>query len=158
MPSGGDWALHRGGAIFVEGAEDVAFKQCHFEQLDGNAVFWSGYTRWAVGRSAPRSTQLLTVLSATFCTWILTSRRCEVSNSSFVYIGDNAVAAWGYTRPLKGQPELDGLAKGPGIDGTGGEQPRQNRMTGCIVREIGFNERQSSAFGQFKSCQVHGAG
>ena len=29
MPSGGDWALHRGGALFVEGAERFAALEKH---------------------------------------------------------------------------------------------------------------------------------
>ena len=43
IPAGGDWALHRGGALFVEGAEKLAIDQCSFTLLDGNAVFFSGY-------------------------------------------------------------------------------------------------------------------
>lgn len=41
VPSGGDWAIHRGGAIFVEGAEEVAIKNCWFDSVGGNAVFFS---------------------------------------------------------------------------------------------------------------------
>ena len=34
--SGGDWSIHRGGAVFVEGAQDVHISQNHFDQVDGN--------------------------------------------------------------------------------------------------------------------------
>ena len=48
MPSGGDWALHRGGAVFLEGTEGTAIKGCLFKRVDGNALFVSGYNRGAV--------------------------------------------------------------------------------------------------------------
>ena len=35
VPSGGDWALQRMGAVFVEGAEDVTVDTCLFTRLDG---------------------------------------------------------------------------------------------------------------------------
>lgn len=65
------WALHRGGAIFLENTEKVHIDSCGFRDLGGNAVFLSGYTR-----------------------------NISVSNSTFAYIGENAMAAWGYTRDL----------------------------------------------------------
>ena len=48
VPSGGDWALHRGGAVFLEGAENATVADCAFTDLDGNALFLSGYTRGVV--------------------------------------------------------------------------------------------------------------
>ena len=45
VPSGGDWGLYRGGAIFVEGAEDITIQHNTLTRLDGNGVFVSGYTR-----------------------------------------------------------------------------------------------------------------
>jgi len=114
--------LHRGGALFFEGVSKAAITQCRFEQLDGNAVFLSGYTH-----------------------------NVEVNNSTFAFIGDSAVALWGYTN---GESK-ENLPSGVGIDGTSGEQPRFTSMIGNIVREIGFNERQSSAFAEFKACQSH---
>jgi len=134
VPSGGDWALHRGGGLFIESAEDVTLHQCRFEQMDGNAVFLSGYTRGV-----------------------------EVSNSSFQFIGDNAMAAWGHTSTGSTTGNTTGssgatptqtlqMPPGAGIDGTSGEQPRGTRVIGNFVRDIGFNERQSSAWGEFKAC------
>jgi hypothetical protein len=121
IPSGGDWALHRGGAVFLEGVERVTVDQSEFSLLDGNALFLSGYTRGVV-----------------------------VANSTFTYIGDNAVAAWGYTAELPGQDH--GLPAGTGIDGTNGNQPRATKMVRNLVAEIGLNERQSSAFSEAKAC------
>ena len=42
VPSGGDWGLYRGGAIFIEGAEDVTIQHNTLTRLDGNGVFVSG--------------------------------------------------------------------------------------------------------------------
>jgi hypothetical protein len=40
-----DWRIYRGGAIYVEGAEDIVIEDCFFDQLGGNAIFMSGYNR-----------------------------------------------------------------------------------------------------------------
>lgn len=40
-----DWAIYRGGAVFLTGAEDVALLDSEFDQVGGNAVFASGYNR-----------------------------------------------------------------------------------------------------------------
>ena len=40
-----DWRIYRGGAIYVEGAEDAVIENCFFDQLGGNAIFMSGYNR-----------------------------------------------------------------------------------------------------------------
>ena len=41
----GDWAIHRGGAIFLEGAENCTVTDCNFEYLGGNGIFMSSYNR-----------------------------------------------------------------------------------------------------------------
>ena len=43
--AGGDWALDRIGAIFLQGTENVVMDSCMFDRLDGNGVFVSGYNR-----------------------------------------------------------------------------------------------------------------
>ena len=81
-------------------------------------------------------------------------RNATIANSSFSFIGDNAVALWGYTSEESGKPSHN-LPAGTGVDGTGGAQPRYTLMLGNIVREIGLNERQSSAFSEAKACLSH---
>ena len=125
IPSGGDWALHRGGALFVEDAENVTVEQCSFTLLDGNALFLSGYVRGAA-----------------------------LLNNTFAFIGDNAMAAWGYTT-AGSAPTAAKLPPGTGYDGTGGQQPRGTQVFGNLVREIGLNERQSSAWSEAKACESH---
>eukprot|EP00966_Prymnesium_polylepis_P319834 7376258-Prymnesium_polylepis.2 len=122
VPSGGDWALHRGGAVFVEGATNFSAQGCTFEHLQTNAVFLSGFTRNAT-----------------------------IVDSRFEYLGESAVALWGYTRDVVGAPP-GRLPEGVGIDGDGGEQPRGTTFAGNLVANIGLTERQSSAFGEFKAC------
>ena len=41
----GDWAIHRGGAVYIEGAENCTVEDCSFEYLGGNGVFMSSYNR-----------------------------------------------------------------------------------------------------------------
>lgn len=43
--TGGDWALQRTGAVFVEGTEGFTIQDSNFTRLDGNAVMISGYHR-----------------------------------------------------------------------------------------------------------------
>ena len=42
VPSGGDWGLYRGGAVFLEGTEGCSVVHCSFVRVDNNAVFVSG--------------------------------------------------------------------------------------------------------------------
>ncbi|MRI01305.1 hypothetical protein GH721_12255 [Kriegella sp. EG-1] len=62
----GDWAIHRGGAIYLEGAENCTITDANFEYLGGNGVFMSSY-----------------------------NRNNTVSNSRFYHIGESAVALVG---------------------------------------------------------------
>jgi len=41
----GDWSIHRGGAVFIEGAEDCVVADCFFDAVGGNGVFISNYNR-----------------------------------------------------------------------------------------------------------------
>jgi len=68
VPSGGDWALERDGAVFAEGADGLRVTGCAFARIDGNAVFLSGYNRRAV-----------------------------IERNDFAWLGQSAVAAWGRT-------------------------------------------------------------
>ncbi|KAL3936175.1 MAG: hypothetical protein SGBAC_008457 [Bacillariaceae sp.] len=67
-PSGGDWALHRGGAIHLEGTENVTIVDSKFLRLDGNAIMLGGYCHGT-----------------------------HISRSEFSWIGNGAIATWGDT-------------------------------------------------------------
>jgi hypothetical protein len=45
IPSGSDWSIHRGGAVFMQGTRDCAVDSCFFDAVGGNAVFVSNYNR-----------------------------------------------------------------------------------------------------------------
>ena len=111
VPSGGDWALYRGGAIFVEGAENITVEKNLFKRVDGNGVFLSGYTRDVV-----------------------------IDANEFVWIGDCAMAGWGYTT-------MDG-------DGTAGEQPRRTTISNNVAHELGVFQLQSSMWFQAKCAET----
>lgn len=40
-----DWTIYRGGAILIEGAENISIENCNFKYLGGNGVFVSKYAR-----------------------------------------------------------------------------------------------------------------
>lgn len=44
-PSLGDWTIHRGGAVYMEGTEECEISDCTFHQVGGNAVFLSNACR-----------------------------------------------------------------------------------------------------------------
>lgn len=67
-PSGGDWALHRGGAIFLENVYNINIQRCIFRRLDGNAIFLSRRTR-----------------------------KVRICRNTFEWLGENAIATWGDT-------------------------------------------------------------
>ena len=68
----GDWAIHRGGALYFEGAENCRIEDCRFEYLGGNAIFFSGY-----------------------------NRRNTVTHCRFFHIGDTGVAFAGLPKAVR---------------------------------------------------------
>lgn len=44
-PLRGDWCVVRSGAVFAENAEDCSIENCIFQNIGGNALFFSGYHR-----------------------------------------------------------------------------------------------------------------
>jgi len=44
-PSLGDWTIHRGGAVFFEGAEECSVEMCYFDAVGGNGVFINNHNR-----------------------------------------------------------------------------------------------------------------
>jgi hypothetical protein len=110
-PSGGDWALERSGAVLLEGCESCEVKWNSFHHLDGNAVFLSGYNRDTL-----------------------------IYNNVFVWLGQNAIASWGY---------LDGETMSNMTNsGLGGLQPRRTLIERNWVHEIGHIQKQSSFYFQ----------
>jgi len=72
-PSGGDWSIHRGGAVFLDGAIRITIERVKFDQVGGNGVFLSNH--------------------------VVNS---SVLDCDFFRTGDTAVAAVGSTRGVNG--------------------------------------------------------
>eukprot|EP00041_Stephanoeca_diplocostata_P042079 m.10090 g.10090 ORF g.10090 m.10090 type:complete len:895 (+) comp7208_c0_seq1:114-2798(+) len=67
------------------------------------------------------------------------NRHASIHRNEFHLIGDNAIAGWGKTDEW---------------DGRGGDQPRFTSITDNFIHELGYFEKQSSAWFQAKSCQT----
>ena len=73
VPSGGDWGIHKGGALYIEGVDGFLLQNCLFFSPGGNAIFLSNYVRNAV-----------------------------IKGNEFVYVGDSAIAAVGESDLIDG--------------------------------------------------------
>ena len=111
-----DWTLQYSAALVLQGTVNTTVDSCIFERVDGNAILILGFNRYAT-----------------------------VQNSEFAWIGDTAIASWGFTTGVSG-------LHGVGWDGTDGNHPRHNQILGNIAREIGIWQKQSSFYFQAKSC------
>jgi hypothetical protein len=105
-----DWALHRGGAVFIERTVNTTVQGCLFKRVDGNAAFLSGY-----------------------------NRNVSITDNEFVWIGDSAMAGWGYTKD---------------DDGTDGDQPRDTYLARNYAHELGVFQLQSSMWFQAKTART----
>ena len=127
LPSGGDWALQKQGAVTLVGTKSISIEDCLLTRLDGNAIFIGGY-----------------------------NRNMSIARNVFSYIGDSAMAAWGDTSAnLNGNGTLTvpgGYKVGP--DGRGGEQPRGTVVRSNIAHDIGIWQKQSSMWFQAITTQT----
>jgi hypothetical protein len=48
VPSLSDWAIHRGGTVFLQGAHDCRIENCWFDAVGGNGVFVNNHNRGIV--------------------------------------------------------------------------------------------------------------
>jgi len=115
MPSGGDWALQRNGAITVEGTERLAISDSQFTRVDGNAINVNGYNRDLV-----------------------------IDSNDFSWIGDSCIALWGHTGTCLNENCSKEVPYKVGPDGRGGEQPHHTRISRNVARELGIWQKQSS--------------
>ncbi len=119
----GDWAIHRGGAVFFDGAEDCGITDSFFDQVGGNAVLASGY-----------------------------NRRLTVEGNQFVGAGESAVAFVGSPEAVryyqtwetigeweKDRADLD-LAPGPKTS----DYPAESLVRNNIIHDIGVYGKQTA--------------
>eukprot|EP01060_Flectonema_neradi_P040482 TRINITY_DN9233_c0_g2_i1.p1 TRINITY_DN9233_c0_g2~~TRINITY_DN9233_c0_g2_i1.p1 ORF type:complete len:805 (+),score=170.65 TRINITY_DN9233_c0_g2_i1:44-2458(+) len=118
VPSGGDWALQRDAAVFFEGATNSEVRGCTFTRIDGNGLMFSKYNRDSI-----------------------------VSRCEFEWIGDSAMAAWGYTDEQSQNGTIGWDARDLLI-------PLNTTIEETIVREVGVWEKQSSAWFQAKTSRT----
>ena len=120
LPSGGDWALHKGGAITAVGVRGLRIESSLFARIDGNAIYLGGYARDVV-----------------------------VDGNEFVWIGGTAIASWGDTSTaLDESGRRKPLADPIGPDGRSGEQPRGTVIANNLAHEVGIYQKQSSFYFQ----------
>ncbi len=128
--SRGDWAIHRGGAILLEGAEDCRIEDCDFDTVGGNAIFLSNY-----------------------------NRRVAVRACRFFHTGESAVALVGSPAAVRNyqtwddqdlhrRPWISDVSK---IDPTPGprtpDYPADCLIENCLMSEIGdFGKQVAGVF------------
>jgi len=114
----GDWAVHRGGAAYLAGAEDCRIEDCLFEQCGGNGIFVDGY-----------------------------NRRVEITGCLLHNLGDSAVCFVGspgavreyqtWSRAVAGVEDLE---PGPKSD----DYPAGCAVRDCIMHDVGVFGKQTS--------------
>ncbi len=113
-----DWAIYRGGAVFLTGTENISILDTEFDQVGGNAVFVSNYNRGTLVKG------------------------CHIHDagaSGVCFVGDpNAVR-----EPLFEKGGKHDLTK---IDRTPGPRtnnyPKDGVVADCLIHGIGIVERQ----------------
>ena len=103
----------------VEGTEHVHIDGILMTRLDATCIFLNGYNRHTV-----------------------------VQNSDSEWLGENAIAAWGYTTGM--EEVLPGYCP----DARNGDQPRFTTIRNNLVHEIGICKNQSSMWFQAQTCQT----
>ena len=136
MPGGGDWAIHRGAALLVEGSEQLLVQNCTFERVDGGALMLSAYNRDAT-----------------------------IRQNEFLSIGESAIALLGNTSfpPSFAASWPESVSSsiplpigfGPEGGGARGPQPRGTTIVHNWAEAVGVFEKQTSFVTQFKSCRTN---
>lgn len=115
-----DWTIHRGGAVFLSGVQDVGLLDCVFDQVGGNAIF--------VDRHARR----------------VAVRGCHIQDpgaSGVAFVGDPGAVR----SPLFEYSQTQDLAV---IDRTPGpmcdDYPADCAVEDCLIHGVGRVERQAA--------------
>jgi hypothetical protein len=114
-----DWAIYRGAALFVNGAEDCMIEDCQIDQVGGNAVFINNYNRR------------------------ITLRACQIARaggSGVLIVGDPA-ACHNPVNWDKGN-ELANINRTPGPKTN--NYPAECLIDDCLIHDIGQIEKQTA--------------
>ena len=124
-----DWAIYRGGAVFLRGAVGCVIEDCDFEHLGGNGIFVSGYNRDVTVRGC-------------------LIRECGASGVALV--GEpkavrSPMFSWGPGNPWSGgRPQLEiheiDRTPGPLTD----DYPARCLVKDCLITRTGRLEKQSA--------------
>ncbi len=116
-----DWAIYRGGAVFLTGTENVSILDSEFDQVGGNAVFINHYNRRALVKGCHIH---------------------DAGGSGVCFVGDPAAVR----NPLFEYAQKNDLSK---IDRTPGPKtdnyPAESAVEDCLIHGIGRVERQPAA-------------
>lgn len=115
-----DWTIYRGAAVLLTGTEDCAISSCEFDQLGGNAVFFSNYNR----RSS---------VTGSYFHDLGASGVCFVGNPSAV-----RNPLFNYTSPANSYSSIDKTNNGPQND----DYPADCLVENCLITGIGRVEKQ----------------
>lgn len=119
--SRGDWAIHRGGAVFMEGAEDCSIQDTSFDSIGGTGVFMSGY-----------------------------NRRNAVTGCHFHHCGESAVCVVGLPSSVRMYQTWDTMERGqmPARDDRPGpkspDYPEECKIDNNIMHNIGVYGKQTA--------------
>jgi hypothetical protein len=115
-----DWAIYRGGAVFLEGTEDCALEDCFLDQVGGNAIFVNNYNR----RVAVRGCHI-----------------AKAGASGICFVGDPQAAR----NPLFNYQQIN---KWEDLDRTPGPRtenyPADCRADDCLIHLTGRVEKQTA--------------
>ena len=113
-----DWAIYRGGTVFLTGTENVSILDSEFDQVGGNAVFVNHYNRRTLVKGCHID---------------------DAGGSGVCFVGDPAAVR----DPLFEYAQTNDLTK---IDRTPGPQtdnyPAESAVEDCLIHGIGRVERQ----------------
>ena len=115
-----DWTTYRGGAVFVNGAEDIRIENCEFDQLGGNSIFVNNYNRR------------------------ITVKSCYIHNSGangVAFVGDPATVRSPLFRYGKQDYTNIDLTPGP----IGDNYPQDCLLEDCLITMTGRDEKQTAA-------------
>jgi len=113
-----DWGIYRKGTVFMQNAENITIKNCNFDQIGGNGVFFSGYNRNSV-----------------------------VFNNLFTDVGASCICLFGLKSSIRCYPtNFDN--PGPCDDWTPGpktcEYPAYITISNNMMNRLGIFEKQTS--------------
>ena len=115
-----DWTVYRGGAIFVEGAEDCYIEDCSVEQVGGNAIFVNNYNR----RIAIRGCHIN-----------------QVGGNGIAFVGDPGAVRNGLVG-YASRANFDEISKKPGPKTD--NFPAESLVEECLIHEVGRIEKQTA--------------